>query len=270
MNYLKNFLYKDRKKTIEKIGSFLDSGSEKIHLVLDFDRTLTKGKDLTTWAIFGTHLSPEGIIEYKKAYNKYRPMEIKNKMKLSDAISWWEEMLTLYKENKVKWQDIMKDVKMKMSIRPGAKELFDICAKKNISTIIISAGTKNIIEALFKRLGIKPTLVLSTKLFFDSKGYMKGWDRASLIHVLNKKEMGHTQISKIRKSRPKTILIGDSIQDADMVSGEKNVLRIIVDDPRIDDASRGKAYYKDVFKKFDLIIKNKNLYPVVNIIKLLK
>jgi len=268
MNYLNDFLYKDEKKVNKKINSFLSSGSKKIHLVLDFDRTLTIGKNSTTWAIFGAHLKKEGIIKYKKAYEKYRPLEISDRMKISQAVAWWEEMLNLYKENKVKWQDVMKDVKMKMSIRSGARELFNICSKKGIPTIVISAGNKNIIEAMFRRFDIKPTIILSTELFFDSKGCMSGWDKDSLIHVLNKKEMGHTQINKIKKSRPKTILIGDSIQDAKMVSGNKNVLRIIVDNPRVDDVSRDKAFYKDVFRKFDLVIKNKSLFSVVDIKKL--
>jgi len=268
MNYLNNFFYKDKKKVNRKINSFLNSSARKIHLILDFDRTLTKGGALTTWAIFGAHLTEEGRIQYKKAYEKYRPLEVNNKMKVSHAVAWWKEMLDLYKENKVKWRDVVRDVRMKMSIRSSAKELFDICNKKGIPTIVISAGNRNVIEAMFRRYNIKPTIILSTELFFNSKGRMSGWDKNSLIHVLNKKEMGHIQINKIRKSKPKTILIGDSIQDAKMVSGNKNVLRIIVDNPRIDDATRGKAFYKDVFKKFDLVIKNKTLFPVVNIIKL--
>lgn len=268
MNYLNNFIYRDKRKVNKKINSFLNSGSKKIHLVLDFDRTLTTGEDITTWAIFGAHLTQKGRKKYKKAYDKYRPLEISNKMKLFHAVAWWEEMLALYRENKVEWRDILKDVRTKMSIRSGTRELFDVCSKKGIPTIIISAGTKNIIEAMFRRFSIKPTTILSTKLFFDSEGYMNGWDRNSLIHVLNKKEMGHTQISRIRKLRPKTILIGDSIQDASMVSGNKNVLRIIVDNPRVDDVSRNEAFYKDIFKKFDLVIKNKSLFPVVDIIKL--
>jgi len=268
MNYLNNFTYKDKRKVNKKIDSFLNSGSEKIHLVLDFDRTLTTGEDFTTWAIFGAHLTQKGRIKYKKAYDKYRPLEVSNKMKLSHAVAWWEEMLALYKENKVKWQDVMRDVRTKMSVRSGAKELFDVCNKKGIPTVIISAGTKNIIEAMFKRFDIKPTTILSTELFFDPEGRMSGWDRNSLIHVLNKKEMGHAQISRIRKLRPKTILIGDSMQDANMVNGNKNVLRIIVDNPRVDDVSKDKAFYKDVFKKFDLVIKNRSLFPVVDIINL--
>ena len=155
-----------------------------------------------------------------------------------------------------------------MPIRPGVKELFNICSKKNIPTIIISAGVRDVIEAWCQRFEIKPSIILSTNLFFDSDGIISGWDKKTLIHILNKKEKGHQEIKKIRKLRPNTILIGDSIKDESMVSGVKNVLRIMVDDPRKDDLHRNEMFYDNTFKKFDLIIKNKSLYPVVDIIKL--
>lgn len=87
MNYLKNFYCEDKGKVIKKIVSFLNSGSEKIHLVLDFDMTLTATEKFNTWEIFATHLSAKGRIEYKKAYDKYRPLEVRNKMRLSDALA---------------------------------------------------------------------------------------------------------------------------------------------------------------------------------------
>lgn len=273
MKCLEKFLYKDRKKTLKKLEFLLNSGKEKLHLILDFDRTLTKsqnkfGENVTTWEILRTHLPKKAQEEYQRFYNKYRPLEVNNRMKISDAIIWWERILNLYKENKLKWSDIANDVEKRMPIRPCAKELFDICKQKGIPTIIISAGIRDVIEMWCQRFEIKPTVIMSTNLFFDSKGYIKGWDRKSLIHVLNKKEKGHQEISKMRKLRPNIILIGDSVDDASMVDGTKNVLRIIVDDPRIDDASKSKEFYDDTLKKFDLIIRNKSLCPAVEIIKL--
>jgi HAD superfamily hydrolase (TIGR01544 family) len=267
-NYLNGFICQDQKRVSRKIQSFINSGSGKIHLVLDFDQTLTVGDEAITWGILARHLKGKGQKEQERLYSKYRPIEAKGKMKPSHANAWWNKCLKIYKENKLKWSDITKDVEKNMPARKGAKELFDVCNKKGIPSIIISAGIRDMIELWCQKFEVSPSVILSTNLFFDSQGFVSGWDEKSVIHIFNKKEMGHKEISKIRKSRPKTILVGDSIEDADIVDGNENVLRIIVDDPRIDDISRGKAFYEDVFKKFDLLIKNKSLEAVVDIIKL--
>jgi cytosolic 5'-nucleotidase 3 len=273
MNYIDKFICGDKEKNLKKIEFFLKHGKEKIHLVLDFDRTLTKsqndlGENVTTWEILKTHLPIKGQKEYQRLYNKYRPLEVKNIMKLSDAVIWWEKILDLYKKNKLRWSDIANDVEKRMPIRPGTKELFDTCEKKGIPIIIISAGIKDVIGIWCQKFKIKPTLILSTNLNFDSDGYIKGWDKNSLIHVLNKKEKGHQEVSKMKKLRPNIFLIGDSIDDAHMVGGAKKVLRIILDDPRIDAGRKGGMFYNKMLQKFDLIIKEKSLFPVVDIIKL--
>lgn len=272
MDYLNKFISKDKKKTLKKIEFLLNSGEKRVHLVLDFDRTLTWsrnkfGENITTWEILQRRLPLKGKEEYQRLYNKYRSLEIKNELKTADAICWWESVIKLYIKYKLKWSDIKNDIEKKMPTRPCVKKMFDICDKKNIPTIIISAGIKNIIELWCQKFKIRPTKILCTNLFFDSKGYIKGWDKEHMIHILNKKERGHEEISRMRKMRPNIILIGDSIDDASMVDGTKNVLRIIVNDPRRDEAFERKQL-SNILKNFDLVIKNKSLCPVVDIINL--
>ena len=271
MNYSRDFIFNNKEKINNKINSIIKNGDRGVHLVLDFDRTITKstnylGEDVTTWEILGKHLNKSAKKRYDYLYNKYRPLEVKNKIRLKDAMIWWEGILELYKENRLKWSDISKDVEKRMPIREGVKELFDVCIKKNIPTVIISAGIKDVIELWCQRFEVKPSVILSTNLYFDSKGFISGWDKKSLIHILNKKEQGHKEINKIKRQRPKAILIGDHIKDADMVSGRNNVLRIMVDDPRGEDLYRNDEFYNLILKKFDLIIKNKTLYPIVDLI----
>ena len=272
-NCLKKFFYKDKEKTLKKLDFLLDSGKEKLHLILDFDRTLTKSKnkfneDVTTWEILRTHLPQKAQKEYQRFYNKYQPLEAENKLKVSDAIIWWERILNLYKENKLKWSDITSDVEKRMPMRLHVKGLFDACEARGIPTIIISAGIKDVIELWCQRFEVNPTVILSTNLFFNSKGYIKGWDKKSLIHTLNKKEKGYQEVNRMRQLRPNIILIGDSIDDASMVDGTGNVLRIIIDNPQGEDAVRDKRFYDKVFQKFDLVIKDESLYSVVKIINL--
>lgn len=72
----------------------------------------------------------------------------------------------------------------------------------------------------------------------------------------------------MRKLKPNIFLIGDSVDDAGMVNGVKKVLRIILDNPRIDAKHKSGIFYNKMLQKFDLVIKEKSLFPVVDIIKL--
>ena len=264
------FQERERKNILKKLKLFTDSGRDKLHLLLDFDRTLTKsknelGKNISTWEILKDHLPPEAQKEYQQFYKKYRRLEIENKMTVSNAIIWWERILNLFQENELKWTDIVEDIEERIPIRSCVKELFEICEKKNIPTIIISAGIKDIIELWCRRFDINPTVILSTNLTFSSEGYMNGWDKDSLVHILNKKEKGHKEIEKIKLKRPNTILVGDTLNDAFMIKGKKNVLRIIVYDPRMNDKIKRT---REFTKNFDLVIKDKTLYPVIKILNL--
>lgn len=266
---LKNVIFRDKNKFFDKINFLFQGGIDNIHLLLDFDRTLTKsrhksGKDISTWEILGNHLSAESKKAYRGLYEKYRPLELKNKLRAADAVLWWEGVLKLFKKDKLKWSDIAKDVEINLPIRPGAKELFEFCKERNIPTIIISAGIKDVIELWCQKLEIFPTLVLSTNLTFSPEGIMNGWHKESLIHALNKKEKGHKEVEKIRLVRPNTILVGDDMNDSAMIDGEEKVLRIgVYDSLGTDDNEMANKFNG----KFDLVIKDGKLQSVIKILK---
>lgn len=269
-----NSLFQKSKERIiaEKLHLFVKDGKDKLHLLLDFDRTLTKsknklGENVSTWEILKAHLPKKAQKEYQEFYKKYRTLEIKNQITMNDAVIWWEEILNLFKRNKLKWSDIAKDVEERMPIRPYTRKLFEICGRKNIPTIIISAGIKDVIELWCQKFEVNPTLILSTNLTFSSEEYMNGWHKDSLIHVLNKEEKGHREIKKIKLDRPNTILIGDSTDDASMINGEENVLRIALCNSSKNDKVNDKVI-KEFFKRFDLIIQDGTLHPVIKILNL--
>jgi len=271
-NLFDGFLVQNNDYLLRKTNFILRSGRDKLHLVLDFDRTLTQGKDgsgqdITTWHVLQNYISKEARADYWRFYKKYRPLEAQNKITETEAITWWSSILNIYRDNQLKWSDVAVNLETEMPPRTGVKELFDVCAEKKIPTIIISAGIKNLIDLWCQKHGFSPSLVLSTDLFFDSQGVVNGWDKNSLIHALNKKEMGHEKLLEIRKRRPNTILVSDSIHDADMVEGGFNSLKIIIDDMRFDDFPRRDDFFEKIFKKFDLIIKTGTFAPVIEILK---
>jgi len=257
------FLFKNKEKVTNKLNHFIRSGKNRVHLILDFDRTITQGKnkegrDITVWQALISLLPPQAQLEYKRFHDKYGVLEVNNKLSVTDAVMWWESILRLFKENRIKLLDI-KRAADGMRVRPYAKDLFKICVQKRIPVVIISAGIKNIIELFCKKEDIKPTILLSTELTFSSRGHVNGWKKETLIHVLNKKERGHQEIKKIKSPRPNTIVIGDNLNDASMVQGEKNVLRIAINPMGAE---------KEFLQKFDLIIKGESLLPIIKILNL--
>ncbi|OGY26610.1 MAG: hypothetical protein A2Z24_02205 [Candidatus Woykebacteria bacterium RBG_16_44_10] len=267
---LGGFLYQNRSRILTKLNSFISAGKDKLHLVLDFDRTLTLsqnrfGENVTTWEILKGYLTPSGQKEYQRFYDFYRRLEVENQLKRTHAVEWWEGVLNLFIKERLKRSSIEHIVARDMPARSYARELFSVCQSKGIPTIIISAGIKDVIDIWCKSHVIKPTKVLATKLFFSPKGFVRGWYRNSFIYVLNKREKGHAEISNIRSGRPNTILIGDDVYDSQMVDGKENVIRIMVHDPRKDAAD--ESDYK-LLQKFDLLIKTGDLLPVIKLLEL--
>ncbi len=272
---LEHFRFKNRDKTLKKLQRIVNDGADKLHLIIDFDRTLTVDKserdgDTTTWQILKARLSPKGLNKYFKLFDKYRPLEIEGKMSQEDAQNWWSKTLQLYIENEINLLEVERKFLEKATIRPQAKDVFRLCETLGIPTVILSAGIKDVIDIWSKTFQIKPTLVLSTKLILDKKGKIIDWENDSLIHVLNKREKGHAKLTAIKEHRLNTILIGDSIDDARMVEGEQNVLRIRLMNPREDENSNEKDFEKDTLEKFDLMIDNNTFEPILKILELIK
>ncbi|PIP23061.1 MAG: hypothetical protein COX37_00655 [Candidatus Nealsonbacteria bacterium CG23_combo_of_CG06-09_8_20_14_all_39_17] len=215
---LNGLLVKNEKAVIKKITSFQRQGRGKIHIVLDFDKTLVRGKDkkgrkITVWDAMEQFVPKEKQLESIEKYEKYRVFELKQKLSATHALEWWGWNLDLFKGLRA---SRIKEASRLLQTRPFVKKFFNICQEKNIPTIIISASIRNVIESWCLREKIRPTKLLSTELSV-SGGKIIGWEKDTLIHSLNKKERGHKEISakgrpvsgwkKIKETRPKTILI---------------------------------------------------------------
>jgi 5'-nucleotidase len=271
---LKYFRVQDKNKTLKKIEKIIKDGKNKLHLLVDFDRTLTigrdkTGKDIASWEILASHLPPKGLAKQHKLYEKYRPLELSGKMTHEEAINWASQVLNIVVENEISLMEIETDFQQKTDIRPHAKKLLIFSKKLGIPTVILSAGIKEIIDLWAKTYQVSPALVLATKLITDRNGKIIDWDK-NIVHVKNKREHGHEELTKIKKQRPNIILIGDAIEDADMAEGDENVLRIRIFNPREDEKANLKEFTKATFEKYDLMIENGTLEPVLKILEMIK
>lgn len=260
------FLSKNKKDVIKKITSFQKQGRGKIHIVLDFDKTLVRGKNkkgqnITVWDAMEKFVPRKKQLESIEKYKKYRAFELKQKLSVSQAIEWWGWNLDLFKGLKA---SRIEEASRLLQTRPFVREFFNACQGKNIPTIIISASIKNVIESWCQREKIYPTMVLSTELSI-SNGKIVDWKKDTLIHSLNKKEKSHREIEKIKTGRPKTILIGDSLDDVPMAEGKDNVIRIAIYDPK---HGSDNNKLNELMEKFDLVFIGDSFRPITEILDL--
>lgn len=271
LELLNGFECADTAAVLAKIQRFSVAGISGVHLLFDFDRTMTvstSGRDdATTWHILQRHLPPEGQEAYQGFYQKYRQLEIDGTMTSDDARTWWESILGLYVQYKVNLNDAETDFLSAVALRPGTKELLLQCGAYGVPTAILSAGIKDVIEILLKHYDVQADPVVSTQLTTDEKGMITGWQDDTLIHVLNKHEAGHPGLEQIRATRPNCILLGDSMDDASMAAGDANVLRIRIIDPRQGEAVDKAAQLATTFQKFDLAITTGTLDSVAQLLQ---
>ncbi|HSX35992.1 MAG TPA: HAD-IB family phosphatase [Patescibacteria group bacterium] len=252
-------------KLAQKIEDFRQTGPDQLQIVFDFDRTLTVAKpgtndEVTTWHILNEHLPQGGQDRYQELFRHYRALEVSGEMTSNHAIEWWSSILDLFVEHNVDMSEVAQDFLSKANIRPDAKELFALCAEHGIPTIILSAGIKDVIELWAQTYSINPSIILSTSLITDENKRVVGWDKQTLVHVLNKKEVGHPELTRIRSERRNVILIGDSLADADMAEGTATVLRIRLYDPRADEQVAA-SIREQTLQVFDAMIENGTLEP---------
>jgi HAD superfamily phosphoserine phosphatase-like hydrolase len=249
-----------------KVADFRQAGSAGMHVIFDFDRTLTvkrPGSDdeVTTWHILQEHLPEPGRRQYQKLFKKYRALEQSGDMTSQDAITWWSSILDLFVEHSIDLSVVEDDFLNRASIRPGAADLFKLCADNGIPAVILSAGIREVIDIWCRKYNIQPSLVISTALVLDDNNKVIGWQKETLVHVLNKSEANHPELLDIRSRRPHTLVVGDGLDDAAMASGEQGIMRIRVLDPRADELD-STAEQRKTLERFDALIRSGSLQPL--------
>jgi cytosolic 5'-nucleotidase 3 len=251
-------------KTIEKIKK---DGPSKLHIVSDFDRTLTKTfvKGEKTPTINGQmreggYLGDDYIKRSYELYDLYHPMEIDSKIPLNEKIKkmheWWKSHFDLLIKSKMN-KDIILDIvkKRKITFREKALDILDILYHKKIPLLIMSASIGDITSESLKFAGknYDNIILVANMLIWDKSGYMVGV-KEPIIHSVNKHEIQikslpiYTELLK----RKNIILLGDNIDDLGMVEGfpYKNIIKIGFLN---EDINKTLEEFKN---KFDVIITN--------------
>lgn len=232
-----NILITNPKKLKKIIAAFRQGGSTKIHVLADFDNTLTKafinGKKVPSLIAIlrqENFLTPDYPAKAYALYNKYRPIEDNPKLTLSKKKKamrdWYIAHFKLLIKSGLSKKDIIKAVKSENSqLRNGTQIFFKILNGNNIPLIIMSAsglGEESILTFLKKRAKLYDNIkIISNSFIWDKGGRVIGFNEP-IIHTANKDETevkNFPTVMKKIKNKKNVILLGDKLEDLSMITG---------------------------------------------------
>ena len=231
---MQNILIKNPGQLQQKIQSIKKDGINKLHIISDFDKTLTTAfrggkKHLSTIALIrdGNYLTEDYPPKAYALFDKYHPFEIDDSLDLQTKKQkmheWWsehEKLLVASGMNKGIIEDLLQ--KYPDVFRKGSLEFLDTLHKNNIPLLIFSSGLGDMIEAYLKKEEklTENLFIISNFWDFDNQGKAKGY-KSDIVHVFNKDEtqiQNKPYLEKI-KERTNLLLLGDSLGDLGMSEG---------------------------------------------------
>jgi cytosolic 5'-nucleotidase 3 len=225
---------------------FKEDGVGKLHVLADFDRTLTKafanGKKIPSLMSVlrdENYLTPDYPAKANALYEKYHAIEINlnipQQEKKEKMEEWWRLHFKLLIESGLKKEDLEKAMKSaNLALRDGCVELLDFLKEKDIPLVILSSAGLGIesIELFLKNRGLLyPNIYIISNYFEWDKNGKAVSVKEPIIHGMNKSEITIKNFPNIFneiKDKTNIILLGDSLSDIEMAEGfeYKNLLKI--------------------------------------------
>ena len=228
-------LIPNEEKLHDIIKKMSDGKAEKLHILSDFDKTLTaiayaNGKpvgSLIGQLRAGGYLTPEYAPASYALLTKYAPIEHDQNISRSERIkqmeNWWkehQELLIKCRLNKHDMDTVMEATNMKL--RDGVGDFFKLLHQHKIPIVIISGGPAYMIKKMLELAGLltENVHIVANYYEFDKDGYMVG-AKKPIIHSLNKYEIILREFPFFDqlKNRTNVILLGDQIDDLGMIEG---------------------------------------------------
>lgn len=240
---MENIIIPNEKNLNETINRMIKDGKDKLHILADFDKTLTKAfiKEQKAHTVIaqireGKYLTKDYAPKAQALFDIYHPIEIDTKMSVEEKNEkmqeWWKKHFDLIIESGIN-KEIIKDIvkTMKMQFREGAFKFLDFINKNKIPLIIISAGPGDLINEYLKYENkLFPNIYLIANMFIWGKEGKAISVKEPIIHSLNKHEIEIKNLPIYNEllKRKNVILLGDNIEDIGMIKGfpYKNLIKI--------------------------------------------
>lgn len=263
---------------LEKIKKAIsEDGAEKLHVLADFDRTLTTafvdGKNVPSLISIlrdGNYLTPDYSQKAKELYTKYHLIEIDSKIpaeqKKKAMEEWWTTHFDLLIKSGLNKKDLESVVETgKVKFRDGFADFIDFLKTRNIPLVIMSSSGlgRDAISMYLEREG-----KLNNNIYIISNSYE--WDengnaiavKQPIIHVMNKDETAVQDfpVFDVIKNRKNVLLLGDSLEDIGMVKGfdYDNLIKIGFLNENVEE---NLEEYK---RNFDVVILNDSSLDYIN------
>ncbi len=234
---IKNIVISNPKRLEKLKKEILKDGKEKLHVLSDFDRTLTyafvRGEKVPSLISIlrssGKYLGKYYAEKANALYEKYHPIEINLKLpfqKRKKAMEeWWRTHFRLLIKsglNKKHLEEIAKSPKIKF--RKGTLEFFDFLYSYKIPLVIMSSsglGGDVILEVLKEREKLYSNIYIVSNAFIWNKKGQAIKIKEPIIHTLNKDEtiLKHFSFYPKIKNRKNVLLLGDNLEDILMIKG---------------------------------------------------
>ena len=280
MDTNKNIIIPNPEKLKKLQKEFCCDGVDKVHVVSDFDKTLTtafvNGKKCPSLISIlrddDKYLSSDYAKKAHILFNKYHPIEIDPNIniqkKRNEMHKWWLEHYKLLSKSGLKKKHINEIVlSSNIKLRIKINEFFDFLYKYNIPLIIISAnvlGNESIKTFLkYQKIMYNNIHIISNTLKFDKNGlFVKVIE--PIIHSMNKNEtiIKDLKVFKKIKNRKNVILLGDGLGDINMADGF-DYSKIIKIGFLNDNVDKKIEFFKE---NYDIIILNDSSMEYVNIL----
>ncbi len=233
---MEDIIISDKETLEEKIKKIAETGKEGLHVLADFDRTLTKAfvdgekiPSLISELRNRNYINEDYSKKAHELFNKYHPIEVDPNVpfeeKKAKMHEWWSkhfELLIKSGLNKKHLKQIVDNGKIQF--REGVLEFLDYLHEKDIPLIILSSaglGGDSISMFLEKHNRKYDNIhIISNSYVWDSEGNAVAV-KEPIIHSLNKSEITVKDYSvfDIIKNRKNVLLLGDGIGDLGMVEG---------------------------------------------------
>jgi len=257
--------------------SISEDGVEELHVLTDFDRTLTssfvdgeKVPSLISILRNGDYLTADYAEKANQLYDKYYPIEVNPNIPIEERKKamneWWITHFDLLIKSGLDKNDIKDIVKSKkIKFRNGFSDFVDILKKHNIPLVIMSScglGNNAISMCLEREEKLYDNIhIISNLCKWDEKGNAVEFKKP-IIHVMNKDEtviQDFPVFEKI-KNRKNVLLLGDSIGDIGMVEGfdYNNLIKIGFLDENV------RENLKSFKANYDILLLNNSSMDYIN------
>ncbi|KAI9020415.1 pyrimidine 5'-nucleotidase [Hyaloraphidium curvatum] len=235
-----SILMANRDAVQEKLFSLASGGPEALHIVADFDMTLTKywvpgpadGKLQRNVSSHGLVMRSSAMTDELRRrtddlYRLFYPIEVSHTVPQAEKVAameeWWIKAHEIIMESRMKKSDIVEMVRgTVVQFRGGTDRLMDLVEQLRIPMLVFSAGLANVIEEILRQHDLLPPHlhIVSNQMLFSEDGTVCGFAEP-LIHVFNKSEAVLPDTMDV-ETRPNVLLLGDSLGDLHMSDGLKS------------------------------------------------